>query len=88
MYCNLIHQKVIDNERFVGSYQHVLDRGRYDRLEELEKLENPAAPDCKSLSQKVYLNYSSNYINSLKSQNPDGSRFQTPNPSKLNSTFT
>jgi hypothetical protein len=52
MYCDLIHQKVIDDERFVGSYQHVLDRGRYGRL---EKLENPAAPasDCKSFIKSL-----------------------------------
>jgi hypothetical protein len=51
MYCDPIHQKVIDDERFVGSYQHVLDRGRYDRL---EKLKNPAAPapDCKIVHKK------------------------------------
>jgi hypothetical protein len=52
MYCDLIHQKVIDDERFVSSYQHVLDRGRYDRLEKLEKLKNPAAPDCKIVHKK------------------------------------
>jgi hypothetical protein len=54
MYCDLIHQKVIDDQLFVGSYQHVPDGGRYDRLEKLEKLEkeNPAAPDCKIFHKK------------------------------------
>jgi hypothetical protein len=39
-----MHQKVIDDQLFMGSYQHVSDKGRYDKVEKLEKLENPAAP--------------------------------------------
>jgi hypothetical protein len=41
MYCDIIHQKVIDDQLFVGCYQDVSDRGRYDKV---EKLENPAGP--------------------------------------------
>jgi hypothetical protein len=54
MFCDLIHQKVIDDELFAGSYQHVLDRGRYDRLEKLEKSEKKSAlaPECKTLHKK------------------------------------
>jgi hypothetical protein len=36
-----MHQKVIDDQLFVGSYQHISDRGRYY---EVEKFENPARP--------------------------------------------
>jgi hypothetical protein len=41
IYCDIIQQKVIDDQRFVSFYQHVSDRGRYDKV---EKLENPVAP--------------------------------------------
>jgi hypothetical protein len=37
----MIHQKIIDDQLFVGSYRHLSDRGRYNKV---EKLENPAAP--------------------------------------------
>jgi hypothetical protein len=51
IYCNLIHQKVIDNQLFVGFYQYISDIGRYDKVEQLE---NPAAParDCKIFHKK------------------------------------
>jgi hypothetical protein len=41
MHSDIIHQKVIDDQLFVGSYQSVSDTGRYDKV---ENLENPAGP--------------------------------------------
>jgi hypothetical protein len=33
IYCDINHQKVMDDQLFVGSYQHVSDKGRYDKVE-------------------------------------------------------
>jgi hypothetical protein len=38
MYRDLIRQKVIDDQLSIDSYQHVLDRGWYERLKKLERI--------------------------------------------------
>jgi hypothetical protein len=86
MYCNISHQKLIDDQLFVASYQYVSDKGRYDKVENW-KTQLLLPVRAKSFI-KVNANYSSTCINSLENRDPDGSRFQTPNPSKLNSDFT
>jgi hypothetical protein len=42
IYWDIIHQKVIDDQLLVGSYQHISDRGRYDKAEKFENLAVPA----------------------------------------------
>jgi hypothetical protein len=41
MHGDIIHQKVIDDQLFVSSYQPISDKGRYDKV---EKVANPAGP--------------------------------------------
>jgi hypothetical protein len=89
MYCDLIHQKVIDDEHFVGSYQHVFDRGRYDRLEKLEKLEkleNPAAPP---LSVKSFIKSVSKLFKQLHKllEKSKPQRISLPNPRSIKIKF-
>jgi hypothetical protein len=51
IYCDLIHQKVIGDQLFVGSYQHISDRGRYDKVEQLGSPARPA-PESKIFHKK------------------------------------
>jgi hypothetical protein len=82
MYCDLIHQKVIDDEPYVGSYRHVLDKGRYDRLQKLEKSENPAAPalTVKSFIKSVDKLFKQSHKLRKKSKTP---RISLPNPQSI-----
>jgi hypothetical protein len=69
----------MDDQLSVASYQHISDRGRYDKLEELENPASPA-PDCKIFQEHIYQLLNHPYELPKRPKTP---RISLPNPQSI-----